>query len=298
MGAWGTRIFSDDEALDIRGDFRDMVGLGESPATATSKLMKEWSVGTRAPSVADCEFVEWGRFWMFLAAAKWEVGRLDKANRDRALKFIREGGDVEDYTTRRAQAKRAEVLERFAAKLEGPQPEKADIPKPKVYRTNWKLGMVFAYRLASGKYALLRVIEFSKSKLDKLAVVEVIDWSGDAPPQTVPDALTPLFSKHGRGENESVRDSSSSEPADRLKSEAAVPTVDDVLFGDSMPLCREMVLPAESERGYEADRWVLVGVRKPDATGKSSGPSACLGQLYLGRWKNFDSSLREDFGLE
>jgi hypothetical protein len=297
MGAWGTRIFSDDEALDIRGDFRDMVGLGESPATATSKLMKEWSIGTRPPSVADYEFVVWGRFWMFLAAAKWEVGRLDKANRDRALKFIREGGDVEDYTTRKAQAKRAEVLEQFAAKLESPQPEKVDVPKPKVFRTNWKVGTVFAYRLVSGNYALLRVIAFSTPKLDRYAIAEVIDWAGDSPAGAVPASLSRLLSKRGRSQYESVRDSTYSENVDRFKSEAAFQKWKDGLIAASMPFCSTIVLPTESERGFEADRWVLVGVTDGKAVAKPNGPRSCWDEIVLGRWKNLDGALGEDYGL-
>ena len=48
MGAWGTAIFSDDTASDVREEFRDLIGEGLSTEQATDKLLKEY-----APSLDD-----------------------------------------------------------------------------------------------------------------------------------------------------------------------------------------------------------------------------------------------------
>ncbi len=42
MGAWGTAIFSDDTASDVRDDYRDHVGDGLSGIEATDRLLNEW----------------------------------------------------------------------------------------------------------------------------------------------------------------------------------------------------------------------------------------------------------------
>jgi hypothetical protein len=43
MGAWGTAIFSDDTARDIRDEFRDLIGEGLSTEQATEKLLSEYA---------------------------------------------------------------------------------------------------------------------------------------------------------------------------------------------------------------------------------------------------------------
>lgn len=48
MGAWGTAIFSDDTASDVRDEFRDLIGEGLSTEQATDKLLREY-----APSLDD-----------------------------------------------------------------------------------------------------------------------------------------------------------------------------------------------------------------------------------------------------
>ena len=42
MGAWGTGVFSDDTASDVRDNYLDLIGDGLSGVEAT-KLLREWS---------------------------------------------------------------------------------------------------------------------------------------------------------------------------------------------------------------------------------------------------------------
>ena len=43
MGAWGTAVFSDDTACDVRNDYRTYVGDGLSGPDATDRVLTEWS---------------------------------------------------------------------------------------------------------------------------------------------------------------------------------------------------------------------------------------------------------------
>jgi hypothetical protein len=40
MGVWGTAIFSDDNAADLRAEYRTMIGDGLSEPEATNRLLK------------------------------------------------------------------------------------------------------------------------------------------------------------------------------------------------------------------------------------------------------------------
>jgi hypothetical protein len=42
MGAWGTGVFSDDNAADLSDDYRDFIGDGLSGPEATDRLLAEW----------------------------------------------------------------------------------------------------------------------------------------------------------------------------------------------------------------------------------------------------------------
>ena len=80
MGTWGTAIFSDDTASDVRNDFRELIGDGLSPEEATARLM------TRYGSIVDDP--EGGTtFWLGLAVTQWKSGRLQESVKKRALEI-------------------------------------------------------------------------------------------------------------------------------------------------------------------------------------------------------------------
>src|SRR5687768_16684348 len=87
MGTWGTGIFDDDAAADVRDDWREAVLEGLSSEDATARL-----VGAYSELIDDPE--EGPVFWIALAAAQHRMGRLLPAVRDRALALIDAGADV------------------------------------------------------------------------------------------------------------------------------------------------------------------------------------------------------------
>jgi hypothetical protein len=80
MGVWGTAVFSDDTACDIRGEYRDLIGDGHSGSEATDLLLKEWA--------GETDKHEWGVFWLALAATQWKCGRLEGRVEEKALQVI------------------------------------------------------------------------------------------------------------------------------------------------------------------------------------------------------------------
>ena len=64
MGAWGTGLFLDDTARDIRDDLKDHLGNGLSGPEATALILVEYKSSLADPHEA-------GVVWLALAAAQW-----------------------------------------------------------------------------------------------------------------------------------------------------------------------------------------------------------------------------------
>jgi hypothetical protein len=87
MGTWGTAVFSDDTACDVRGSYVDFLGDGLSGPEATKKLLGEWSKSLEDPDEAPV-------FWLALAATQWKHGRLEPHVLQQALNAIDGGSDL------------------------------------------------------------------------------------------------------------------------------------------------------------------------------------------------------------
>lgn len=189
MGTWGTGIFSDDLAADIRGDWRDAIIDGEDPAAVTRRLIELYRPDHERQVV----------FWLALAAAQMESGRLDPDVRDRALAVIDSGDDVARW---RAQGEglarqRENVLARLAEKLRAPQ------PKPKRLRRSAPAALPFdvgdAVRLR-GENGLTDVYAIVVTNQDGYPrgtvdpVVELVIWQRERSPTSSELAQLPCVS--------------------------------------------------------------------------------------------------------
>src|SRR5579859_7734045 len=116
MGAWGTAIFSDDLAADVRVEFKKLIGDGLSTEEATRKVCEEY-----ASSVDDED--ERSIFWLALAATQWQMGRLLPELLDRAQGFIESGEDLHKWEkSPRDLPKRRKALDDLKEKLLSPMP--------------------------------------------------------------------------------------------------------------------------------------------------------------------------------
>lgn len=262
MGAWGTAIFSDDTACDVRDDYRDHVGDGLSGPEATNRLVDEWRATLRDPD-------EGPVFWLALAATQWKCGRLETRVRDKALEIIAGGSGLQRWTEDpKLFKKRKAVLAKLEEQLRSPPPAEKPIPKRFRDCCDWEVGEVIGYQLLSGKWTLFRVIDYHSDKGGICPICELLDWVGDEIPARdvlaeLPVRLT-AATDIGRRPNELTR----------------------------------FMIGRTSERELPQKRLKRLGIKlepcqkpPPGERGKVPWPV----RVYL--WRSLDSELQRDFGV-
>lgn len=163
MGAWGPRLYQDDLAADVRDYYKDQLRRGKTGKEITQELIAKNEYAISDPDDAPV-------FWFALADTQWNLGRLEDFVREQALYHIRNGYDVKRWAAEdpREAKIRAETLEKLRLKLLSPQPPEKKITQYKLYRCEWKIGDVFAYRLESdlakerglyGRYFLIQKVD-------------------------------------------------------------------------------------------------------------------------------------------
>ncbi|HEY3783627.1 MAG TPA: hypothetical protein VGL56_21290 [Fimbriimonadaceae bacterium] len=176
MGTWGTAIFSDDLAADLRGELKDLIGNGKTPEEATEQLKKDYSRALR-------DIGEGPVFWLALAASQWKLGRLTPEVKENALRVIDSGQDLKRWeATPALHTKRSKVLANLRETLNSEQPLAKKINPPYIDSTDWRIGQIIAYKLMAGDYCLLRVIGYHKDAGGTRPVVEPLDWRGESIP--------------------------------------------------------------------------------------------------------------------
>ena len=159
MGAWGTSLYSDDYACDIRADYKDRLRKGMSNKEAVQDILAH----NTAVTGTDDEPV----LWYALADTQWEYGRLLPEVKEKALAFLDAEQDDERWKTMELMEQRRQVLVKLKEKLLSPQPAEKKVRKYSYYRCPWKLGDVFAYQFhteesekygVKGKYIVFRKI--------------------------------------------------------------------------------------------------------------------------------------------
>src|SRR5260370_28264543 len=180
MGAWGTAIFSVATASDVRDDYRAHVGDGLSGPEATDRLLNEWHSTLPDPD-------EGPVFWLALAATQWKCGRLEPRVKEKALEIIAGGLGLQRWAENpKLLPKRNAVLAKLEEQLRSPQPAEKRIPKRFRDRCDWEVGEVIGYRLRSGQWSLLRVIDYHCDKGGTYPICEQLDWVGaEIPPREV-----------------------------------------------------------------------------------------------------------------
>ena len=173
MGTWGTGLFSDDLAADVREEFRDLLGEGLTTADAVNRLRKEYKSSLRDP---DEESV----FWLALADTGWRLGRLDDAVLKNALRVIDSGQDLKRWEDPADRKKREQVLARLRTKLQSAPPAPKRVAKAIKSANEWKTGEVIGFRLLSDRWVLMRVIGHHEDRGGKSAVCELLNWVGES----------------------------------------------------------------------------------------------------------------------
>jgi hypothetical protein len=182
MGAWGTAIFSDDLAADVRGDWRELLLDGRETEAAAEELLSSYQHAVEDPDESVV-------FWLALAAAQMETGRLQVTVRDKALAIIEAGGDVERWEEDDPSLarQRRKVLDRLATKLQGPQSKPKRLRRQKPLGVHFDLGDVVLLKARDADTRALAVVVAHAEGWPRGTVnpvVELLAWEGGDLPST------------------------------------------------------------------------------------------------------------------
>ena len=187
MGAWGTSLYANDFASDIRGEYLDRLRRGKTNKEATQELIE-------ANKAIMGNFEEEPLFWYALADTQWNYGRLLPFVKEKALSFIDKKEELERW--RDADETQMLAWENTRQKLKetllSPQPPEKKVSKYRLYQCPWNFGDVFAYQFSSaysqekhfcGKYVFFRkVSENIYWPGHVVPVVQVYNWVGETIP--------------------------------------------------------------------------------------------------------------------
>jgi hypothetical protein len=178
MGAWGPAIFADDDAADLRADYRAYLADAQSDAGATDLAARNYDASLERPG-------ETTAFWLALASIQWRMGRLDPRVKAAALAIIDNGIDLEKWAGSPDRGKRAAVLAKLRKMISSQLPRAKPVPKPlPVQLPGWEFGEVVGYPMANGKYALLHALNYRGWSTDavRAPVVSILGWFSEALP--------------------------------------------------------------------------------------------------------------------
>jgi hypothetical protein len=184
VGVWGTDLFSDDLACDIRDHYRELLEDGIEDGAATRLILEKFR--------AYLEESE-GIALLAFAVTQSKLGRLDPDIRDRALAVLDGGADLEVWERENPKLlpKRRTVLEKARAQLTGPQPPRRRLRPPKRISSGLAAGDVLAL-VFPRRVALLRVVRIRPHRLGETPVLEELDFKGtDVPSRVVLEHLDP-----------------------------------------------------------------------------------------------------------
>ena len=184
MGVWGTDLFSDDLACDIRDHYREILEDGIEEGAATRLILEKFR--------AYLEESE-GIALLAFAVTQSKLGRLDPGIRDRALVVLDGGADLEVWERENPKLlpKRRAVLEKARAQLTGPQPSRIRLRPPKRISSGLAAGDVLALVLPR-RVALLRVVRVRSHRLGETPVLEELEFMGtDVPSKDTLEHLGP-----------------------------------------------------------------------------------------------------------
>jgi hypothetical protein len=188
LRVWGTGLFSDDVACDIRDHYRELLEDGVDDRAATGRILEKFAWDLAEPDrVALVAF----------AVTQSKLGRLEPDVRDRALATIDAGADLAVWEQEKPTllSKRRAVLEKARAQLGGPQPARKRLRPPKRELCGLAAGDVLALALPRG-VALLRVVRVHAYRLGEYPVIEELNFDGsEVPTREALERLGPRVNK-------------------------------------------------------------------------------------------------------
>ncbi|MFC9328766.1 hypothetical protein [Kitasatospora sp. NPDC057015] len=193
MGTNGTGLYSDDTACDVRDAYRDALQAGADAEEAEARVLSAFAEELADPG-------ERTVVRLALADTQSRFGRLAEAARREALTLLDSGGDLDRWQEAGVAEvrRRAAVLRRVRARLEGPQPEPRPLRARRPQPARAVPGRVYAYRAHSGRPYLLRVVGLADAGCSTGPVIRFLDHPGPGLPDAADLAEIPERRYHPR----------------------------------------------------------------------------------------------------
>lgn len=181
MAAWGTGLYQDDIAEDVKLDyykcFRED---GLDNEAAYEKMLSRYSEVRDDPEDGPV-------FWMVLSDLMWDLGKLTEEVKQQALYHIGAGRDVARWEEegREKAEKRRKVLEKLKDKLESPMPKEKKLRKKRVLKNKWQIGDMYIMPIQKSyprfpemkvKYLLLIKVDDGRDLTDNIQPVVYIKY--------------------------------------------------------------------------------------------------------------------------
>ena len=168
MGTWGTGLYQDDLALDMKDYYLYLSGKECSSSNESiGRVLRE--AFSEVIGDPDDEPV----YWLVLADLQLKTGCIDEDVKQRALAYIRDGTDLQRWSecSEKTIEKRKQVLETLEKKLLAP-PKKRTTSQREPYCYKWAIGDVFALPIIceeaavknlQGRYFLFHFVKFYRT---------------------------------------------------------------------------------------------------------------------------------------
>lgn len=157
MGSWGSGIFDDDVAADVKSAFEAALEAGATVPAATREVREEF--GGALEDDDDGPIVI-----LALASLQWERGKLQERLKKQALGILDAGRGLERWEDQgeRALTERRAIYEQLRRLLASPSPTPSPRPRRPRPRPNFREGDWFAVPLDGGGIAVGLVARYRK----------------------------------------------------------------------------------------------------------------------------------------
>lgn len=193
MGSWDYKLFDNDDACDLKDDYREQIILGMSDEDAESYIIHEFELGN------DENYM----LWLPFAVTQWKIGRLSQYVKDMALRSVdKEFSEISDIWETEYISKRKNELIKYKNMICEPMCARKKLRMPwYAFRSPWKIGSVLQYRLSlsndnsqyDNKYVMLLVSGEEKTPPDKIPMDTIVfrlyGWCGSQEPCSIIDEI-------------------------------------------------------------------------------------------------------------
>ncbi len=147
MGSWGTGIYSNDTAQDLKEELKDIYGYYDDPKDSDKHIFEMYKSTVEQKWIDD----DYASFWYALADWQWKHGILTEEVKNKALELLSVYAGIEDWeadASKRDVEKRKAVLNKLKEQLMSEQPP-CKKPKFRVAKPKHKVGDIIIFKTYS-----------------------------------------------------------------------------------------------------------------------------------------------------